>query len=41
MTFADLLEALFPIIRRKWISCVILAPDQLQDYLPDVKIHVL
>ena len=25
----------------KWISCVILAPDQLQDYLPDVKIHVL
>ena len=25
----------------EWISCVILAPDQLQDYLPDVKIHVL
>ena len=25
----------------KWISSVILAPDQLQDYLPDVKIHVL
>ena len=25
----------------KWISCVILAPNQLQDYLPDVKIHVL
>ena len=25
----------------KWISFVILAPDQLQDYLPDVKIHVL
>ena len=22
----------------KWISCVILAPDQLQDYLPDVKV---
>ena len=25
----------------EWISCVILAPNQLQDYLPDVKIHVL
>ena len=25
----------------KWISSVILAPNQLQDYLPDVKIHVL
>ena len=24
----------------KWISCVILAPDQLQDYLPDVKVHM-
>ena len=24
----------------KWISCVISAPDQLQDYLPDVKVHM-